>query len=217
MAPGPRSAARLPRYTLGSGVSTVTFYGENVAHKLEGAIRLSDADVAAAVRARELYRERLAELMSNVDLVLTPTLSMVAPPVGEDDLALREELLKFTYPWNVIGAPALAMPCGPAEQGLPASIQLVGRPGEDQLVLAVGAEARTIARSHPRPIGAPLPRAPRRAQHRTTRSCPPEITNELAGCLEAPVSSPAALSAPVADPAPPQAIAASSQMNELPR
>jgi Asp-tRNA(Asn)/Glu-tRNA(Gln) amidotransferase A subunit family amidase len=44
----------------------------------------------------------------------------------------------MTFPWNVIGAPALALPCGPAELGLPASVQLIGRPGDDPLVLAAG-------------------------------------------------------------------------------
>ena len=39
----------------------------------------------------------------------------------------------------VVGAPVLALPCGPAELGLPASLQLVGRPGDDALVLAAGA------------------------------------------------------------------------------
>ena len=38
-----------------------------------------------------------------------------------------------------VGWPALALPCGAAEGGLPASVQLVGRPGADALVLAVGA------------------------------------------------------------------------------
>jgi Asp-tRNA(Asn)/Glu-tRNA(Gln) amidotransferase A subunit family amidase len=51
---------------------------------------------------------------------------------------VRERMLQFTYPWNAIGAPALALPCGPAEDGLPASVQLVGRPGHDGLVLAAG-------------------------------------------------------------------------------
>jgi len=113
-------------------------YGENVAHKLERAMRVSDADVVAAGRARERYREQIAERMAGVDLLLTPTLATVAPPAGIGDRALRDVLLRFTYPFNVIGAPALAMPCGPAEDGLPASVQLVGRPGEDALVLAAG-------------------------------------------------------------------------------
>jgi Asp-tRNA(Asn)/Glu-tRNA(Gln) amidotransferase A subunit family amidase len=41
---------------------------------------------------------------------------------------------------NALGWPALALPCGPAEDGLPASVQLVGRAGTDTLVLAAGAE-----------------------------------------------------------------------------
>jgi len=38
----------------------------------------------------------------------------------------------------VLGWPALALPCGPAENGLPASVQLAGRAGDDALVLAAG-------------------------------------------------------------------------------
>jgi Asp-tRNA(Asn)/Glu-tRNA(Gln) amidotransferase A subunit family amidase len=63
---------------------------------------------------------------------------MVAPPRGIGDLALRERMTQLTYPWNVVGAPALALPCGQAEDGLPASVQLAGRPGDDALVLAAG-------------------------------------------------------------------------------
>ena len=42
-------------------------------------------------------------------------------------------------PFNALGWPALALPCGPAEDGVPASLQIVGRPGSDALVLAAGA------------------------------------------------------------------------------
>jgi aspartyl-tRNA(Asn)/glutamyl-tRNA(Gln) amidotransferase subunit A len=113
-------------------------YGSNVAAKVARAMETTDAAVAAAEQARADYRERMAELFERVDVLVTPTLSMVAPPAGIGDLALREPLLRFTYPFNAIGAPALALPCGAAEDGLPASVQLVGRPGEDALVLAVG-------------------------------------------------------------------------------
>jgi aspartyl-tRNA(Asn)/glutamyl-tRNA(Gln) amidotransferase subunit A len=114
-------------------------YGANVAAKVERAMAVTDAQYEAARRGRELYRERMAELMGDVDLVLAPTLETVAPPVGLGDLALRERMIRLTYPFNAIGAPALALPCGPAEEGLPASVQVVGRPGEDALVLAAGA------------------------------------------------------------------------------
>jgi aspartyl-tRNA(Asn)/glutamyl-tRNA(Gln) amidotransferase subunit A len=113
-------------------------YGASVAHKVERALGVSDAEVGVALRARELYREQLAELMAGVDLVLTPTVAMVAPAAALGEPPVRERMLQLTYPWNVIGAPALALPCGPAEDGLPASVQLVGRPGHDRFVLAAG-------------------------------------------------------------------------------
>jgi len=67
--------------------------------------------------------------------VLTPTLECVAPPAPADELALRGRLIKLTYPFNGAGWPAAALPCGPAEEGLPASVQLAAPPGKDALVL----------------------------------------------------------------------------------
>jgi len=114
-------------------------YGPTVAHKIQASLKITDLEVAAALQARELYRERVAELMRDLDLILTPTVPMVAPPAGLGDLELRGRMLSLTFAWNAIGGPALAVPCGPAEEGLPASIQLLGRPGQDALVLAAGA------------------------------------------------------------------------------
>ena len=120
-------------------------YGANVAAKVARAMETTDAAVAAAERARADYRERMADLLDRVDVLVTPTLAVVAPLAGVGDLALREQLLRFTYPFNAIGAPALALPCGPAEHGLPASVQIVGCPGEDALVLATG---RALGSAH---------------------------------------------------------------------
>jgi len=113
-------------------------YGEDVAAKIERCGGVTDADVSHAARARGEYRERCSELFEGVDLLLTPTLQRVAPPTGVGDEALRETLVHNTLPFNTLGWPALALPCGGAEDGLPASIQLVGRPGADALVLAAG-------------------------------------------------------------------------------
>jgi aspartyl-tRNA(Asn)/glutamyl-tRNA(Gln) amidotransferase subunit A len=113
-------------------------YGDNVRTKLERCLAVSDAQFEAAVRRREEYRERAAEAMEGIDLLVTPTLAFVAPPAATDELAIREAVIRFTFPFNALGWPALALPCGPAEDGLPASVQLVGPAGADARVLAAG-------------------------------------------------------------------------------
>ncbi|MGH2919396.1 MAG: amidase family protein [Solirubrobacteraceae bacterium] len=80
-----------------------------------------------------------AEAFGGLDLLVTPTLAFVAPPAFEDDRELREAMIRFTYPFNALGWPALALPCGPAEDGVPASIQLAAPAGLDTRVLAAGA------------------------------------------------------------------------------
>jgi aspartyl-tRNA(Asn)/glutamyl-tRNA(Gln) amidotransferase subunit A len=113
-------------------------YGDNVRTKLERCLAVTDAQFEAALRRREEYREQAAEAMEGVDLLVTPTLAFVAPPAVRDDLAIRDAMIRFTFPFNALGWPALALPCGAAENGLPASVQLVARDGEDARVIAAG-------------------------------------------------------------------------------
>ena len=112
-------------------------YGDNVRTKVELCLAVTDAERDRAVHAREEYRERCEEAFDGLDLLLTPTIPFVPPPLPADDLDLREDMIRFTLPFNALGWPVLALPCGPAENGLPASIQLVGR--DDPFVLAAGA------------------------------------------------------------------------------
>jgi aspartyl-tRNA(Asn)/glutamyl-tRNA(Gln) amidotransferase subunit A len=113
-------------------------YGENIRPKIERCLAVGDAEAEAARAAREDYRRRALHALEGVDLLLTPTLMFVAPPADVDEIATREKFIRFTYPFNALGWPALALPCGLAEEGLPASVQLVGPPETDALVLAAG-------------------------------------------------------------------------------
>ena len=119
-------------------------YGEDVAVKIERCLSVSDAEATRAGQARAEYRERCLELLDGLDVLLTPTLQCVAPTTGIGDLALRDRLIANTLPFNTLGWPALALPCGSAEDGLPASVQLVGRPGADALVLAAGSRLASL-------------------------------------------------------------------------
>ena len=113
-------------------------YGDNVRTKIERCLALTDGEyqsrVARPRRARGAGRggARRARPRPDADA----RLRRAELPV--DDLEIRADTIRLTIPFNSLGWPALALPCGPAEDGLPASLQIAGRPGSDALVLAAG-------------------------------------------------------------------------------
>ena len=125
-------------------------YSDDLQRKLDRCLAVTDAEAAAGEAARSRYREQAAEAMAGVDLLLTPTLECVAPRLGEGgvgDHRVLGRLVRNTLPFNVLGWPAFALPCGSAEHGAPASLQLVGRPGADPLVVAAAAVLERALRS----------------------------------------------------------------------
>jgi aspartyl-tRNA(Asn)/glutamyl-tRNA(Gln) amidotransferase subunit A len=125
-------------------------YGENVRAKLERCLAVTDGEFEAALRRMNEYREHAAEAAEGLDLLVTPTLGFVAPPAFRDDRKIRDAVIRLTYPFNALGWPALALPCGAAEHGLPASVQLVAPAGEDARVLAAGALLERALAERPR-------------------------------------------------------------------
>jgi aspartyl-tRNA(Asn)/glutamyl-tRNA(Gln) amidotransferase subunit A len=113
-------------------------FGDNVRGKIERCLRVGDAEVAASERERSEYRERFAEAVGGLDLIVTPTVPFVAPPADVDELEIRAGAISLTYPFSSLGWPALALPWGTAEDGLPASVQLAAPAGADALVLTAG-------------------------------------------------------------------------------
>ena len=107
-------------------------YGENIREKIERCIAVGDGEYEAAVRARAEHAERALAALEGHDLLVTPTLSVAPPAADAVELEVRAALTLFTFPCNALGWPALALPAGPA------SIQVIGRPGDDALVLAAG-------------------------------------------------------------------------------
>ena len=122
-------------------------YGENIVPKIEWCLATTEGEAAAAAERREAYRARMLELLEPYDLLLTPTLAFVAPDAGVDEIEVRDSIVQFTFPFNALGWPVLALPCGAAEDGLPASLQVVGKPGADALVLGAGLALEAALRS----------------------------------------------------------------------
>jgi amidase len=106
----------------------------------------ADVDAVRAERARAARRAwttRLNEIFEQVDVLVTPTITVFPPP-----LDAGEELLmaRCTLPVNVAGVPALSLPV-PAQGPLPASVQLVGPAGSEEMLLAAGRTVEKAAAS----------------------------------------------------------------------
>jgi aspartyl-tRNA(Asn)/glutamyl-tRNA(Gln) amidotransferase subunit A len=121
-------------------------YGDTIRRKIERCLETSDAEYQRGLESLARYREQGAEALRDLDLLVTPTLAFVAPPADVDERTIREDTIRRTYPFDALGWPALALPCGAAEDGLPASAQLVGGRGDDALVLAAGELVASLLR-----------------------------------------------------------------------
>jgi Asp-tRNA(Asn)/Glu-tRNA(Gln) amidotransferase A subunit family amidase len=119
-------------------------YGETIRWKLELCNEVTDAEVERARAIRDDYRRSCEQLFGDLDLIVTPTVAITPPPADGDERELRGRVTRLTYPFDLLGWPALALPAGLTADGLPASIQLVGRPGDDARVLAAGAALASL-------------------------------------------------------------------------
>jgi len=111
-------------------------YGADVLERLQQGQRLTATQYLRGQQARRALVERFRQLFEGIDVLVTPTLSILAPTLEESrGWVARGQLLGFTQLFNVLGQPAVSVPCGFSQSGLPIGMQLVGRPFEDATVL----------------------------------------------------------------------------------
>ena len=98
-----------------------------------------------AQRLRRRFRNCMEPLLEQVDALLTPTASNVAPgPETTGDPS-------FQAPWTQIGLPAISLPTGLNDEGLPTALQLAGRRFQERALLAVGRWAEEVIGPAPAP------------------------------------------------------------------
>jgi aspartyl-tRNA(Asn)/glutamyl-tRNA(Gln) amidotransferase subunit A len=92
-------------------------------------------------REMEIARRSIRDVFADADLLVTPTTPVPAPTIAElktNPEALRPaelRLLRNTRPWNVWGLPAISIPCGFTQSGLPIGLQIAGPHWREDLVL----------------------------------------------------------------------------------
>jgi aspartyl-tRNA(Asn)/glutamyl-tRNA(Gln) amidotransferase subunit A len=119
---------------------------------------LSGAEVspevyAEGLRRLENMRVKAASHFQNIDLVVTPSAPILPLTVAEltdADTArpLELQMLRNTRPFNALGLPAISVPCGFSDSGLPIGLQIAGRPGGDSDVLALAAAYQEATEWH---------------------------------------------------------------------
>jgi aspartyl-tRNA(Asn)/glutamyl-tRNA(Gln) amidotransferase subunit A len=104
---------------------------------------VSPETVLECRRDLERARRDIVSIFADVDVLVSPTTPIVAPTIAElkknpDLLRPRELLLlRNTRPINVWGLPAISVPCGFTEGGLPIGLQIIGPHWGEAVVLQV--------------------------------------------------------------------------------
>lgn len=131
-------------------------FGLGTRMNLALARQLTARDYVRSQQVRTRMTKHFERVLADVDAIVTPTTAWTAPairpdvlPAGESDLALTSAMMRFVFPANLTGHPAVSVPCGYDAAGLPIGLQLIGRAWEEHRLLAFAAvvEAEVERRS----------------------------------------------------------------------
>jgi amidase len=103
--------------------------------RLEQGATVTAEQVSHARVFQRAWQAQWAALFTSVDAIALPTVAFFPPPLAE---AGQHQFTRLTAPVNMAGLPALALPV-PSDHRLPASLQLIGPAGGEELLLATGA------------------------------------------------------------------------------
>lgn len=117
-------------------------FDPDIARQIDRGLSWTGTDVAAALGASVAIKNAFAAFFDDVDLLLAPTVPCVAWPlnqlgpamIGVQEVTPRAHAV-FTPFINHAGLPAISIPCGRDESGLPFGLQIIARRGRDRLLL----------------------------------------------------------------------------------
>lgn len=117
----------------------------DVAARIGAGFGISASQYAAALAARDAIASAILAALDGFDALVAPTVPIVAPGRSLAPDAVRGPLLSCVVPFSQAPVPSISVPCGFVD-GLPVGLQLVGRPGEDEALLALAARLESDVR-----------------------------------------------------------------------
>jgi len=116
--------------------SNPKIFGDDIRQRLQAGSEVGLADYIEWRRKQVVFRRQFINFFEKFDLLLTPTTAVIAPLIeGPDALEQARLLTRFTAPFNLTGLPAISLPCGFSDIGLPIGLQIVSRPWAEALLL----------------------------------------------------------------------------------
>jgi aspartyl-tRNA(Asn)/glutamyl-tRNA(Gln) amidotransferase subunit A len=121
-------------------------YGADVLQRIQGGLLMLATEYLHSQQMRTLIQQDFQSAFQQVDVVLSPTVPLVAPligktfdPSGPFNLAPRSIANRITVPCNLTGMPAISVPCGLSTDGLPVGLQIMAPAFAEPLLLRVAA------------------------------------------------------------------------------
>jgi len=113
-------------------------YGDLARQRILDGAAVSAADYIDALRLRARLTHRTLAAFTGIDAVLTVSSMDPACRIDDAEACARAYPRQARQPFNVTGQPALAIPAGFTEDGLPLSLQLVGHPWQEAMLYRIG-------------------------------------------------------------------------------
>jgi aspartyl-tRNA(Asn)/glutamyl-tRNA(Gln) amidotransferase subunit A len=128
-------------------------YTPPVRSRLESGVAYSAVEYLEALRWRGPALAAHLEAIGDVDIIVAPAASAVAPKIADTDPSganadAIKEMSRFTRPMNYLGVPALVVPVAHSAEGLPIGLQLIGRPFGDETLIALGCAFQQVNDEH---------------------------------------------------------------------
>lgn len=115
-----------------------------IVRRFEAGRDISDVRLAEAHLQRQADQEAFHAWLSAYDGLLSPTCPIPAPPIAEID-ETTSPLSRLTRAANYLDLPGISVPCGLTGEGLPAGLQIVGRPRDETMVVALGSAFERVS------------------------------------------------------------------------